>query len=100
MSTRFEMYKSAMADMTEDFEETIADLSKCAAHKRVMYAKVKTNDPFPKHCYFCGTHDNVQAIEYGEACIRNINIILICPKCRKWFGNFLLSDKDKDLKEI
>lgn len=98
-SMRQKMFKSAVNDMTADIDETLSDLSKRASHKRIMFARNK-DDPFPKHCYFCGTHDNVQCIEFGEANIGHTNILMTCSTCKKWFGDFLLSDETQAIKDI
>ena len=97
MSMKDKMFQSAVSDMAESIDKDMETLSKLSKMESVIFAKA--NKPlFPCNCYLCGTHDNVEEIIYGDARYGNNNCIRICPECRKWFGEFLLSGEKERKK--
>ena len=98
-SMRDRMFESAVHDMTKNLKKDVSEMSKMSRMQPKMYARTK-EDPFPKNCYLCGTHDNVQTIEYGINTANIIQNILVCPTCRKWLGEFLLSDETQKVADI
>jgi rubrerythrin len=96
---RDKMFQSAVNDMAKNLNETVSEMSKMSRIQPKMYARIREN-PFPKNCYLCGTHDNVQVIEYGINTANIVQNILVCPTCRKWLGEFLLSDEIQKVADI
>lgn len=79
--------------MTEDeVQEMLDDMHKRAKTRPMMFAtKTKTN--YPTNCYLCGTLWNITEICYGQKPCNIQQTIMVCDKCRKWLGEFLLSDQ-------
>ena len=96
-SMRQRMFESATHDMAQNLDETLADLSRRAQMTPVMYARCKKPRMIP-NCYLCGTHDNIIEVEYGQRPAYNSNIIWVCPQCKKWLGEFLISDDTQATK--
>ena len=63
-----------------------------------MFAKVVTERN--ADCNFCGTRDGVATILYGEAGQGRVRSIAVCPSCRKWFGDFLVSGRDDEYRDF
>lgn len=98
-SMRQRMFESATHDMARDLDETLASLSRSAQMTPTMYARCKKPCMLP-NCYLCGTHDNVIEVEYGQSQMGHSNIIWLCPQCKKWLGEFLISDDTQATKII
>lgn len=98
-SMRDIMFQSATSDMAKTLKKDISEMPRMSRMQLKMYARIK-EDSFPKNCYLCGTHDNVQTIEYGINTANIIQNILVCPTCRKWLGEFLLSDETQKVADI
>ncbi len=98
-SMRQRMFESATHDMAKDLGNTLADLSRDAQMTPIMYARCKKPLMIP-NCYLCGTHDDIIEVEYGQSPSNHSNIIWVCPQCKKWLGEFLLSDDTQATKVI
>lgn len=97
MSMRDMMFQSAVSDMAKGFDKDMETLSKLSKMEPMIFAK--TNKPLSIcNCYLCGTHDNIEEIVYGDARYGNSNCIRVCPECRKWLGEFLLSEAKEKRK--
>lgn len=99
-SMRQKMYDAAISGLMENFDKDIERLSANVSEKRKMYAVTKEPmHPFST-CVFCGTKDDVMQIDFGEAGQNIVSSFCVCPKCRKWFGGFLISGSKILTKEI
>ena len=98
-TTREQMFTAGNKVSTKDMEEAFASIAKNAKKPRAIYAKVVDSITPYSNCYLCGTVASTQEIIYGMAGY-NPNSIHLCPKCRKWFGEYLLSGRDNAQKCI
>ncbi len=89
---RERMFASAVTDAASTFNSDMERLHLQAETGPKYGAKVKNPLPF-QHCYLCGTQDNVEDISYGDFTSGCLNSLVVCPECRKSFGEFLLSGK-------
>ncbi len=96
-SMRQRMFESATKSAASTLDEDLTILKKRAAMQNYMAVKVR-DSIFIANCYLCGTKNNVKEILYGNKF--NNNVLLLCPECKKWFGEVLISDKTEITKKI
>lgn len=70
-----------------------------ATQKHVTYAH-SFKPHFSCNCSLCGTTKEVECLRFGHNLTNTVNVLYVCPVCKKWFGDYLITNKADDMKDI
>lgn len=98
MSVHTNEMRNASKFLDQNLDKDFESMSK-ATEKIVSYAKT-IKPKYSCNCVLCGTTENVDQIQFGINISNTINALYLCPKCRTWLGEYLVSDNTNSVMKL
>ncbi len=96
-STKTRCFENTMQEIGADVKET---LKNDAESKQYIFAEARHPKFAHQSCNMCNSQNDITELRFGNTIAATAISIYLCPECKKWIGNFIVSGNAQQVKEI